>query len=639
MIYTNTLRSKMNGGWQPRCAGGEGCVGGGVLLVFPADDLLTLSLPPPRTTNLVALHSFLGLQKQIKDQYRKQALKLHPDKAVSQGMDKDKAEEIFKKLQDAYETLSDPAKRKEFDSMDEFDDYLPSTCTNAADFYKIFGTAFKRQARWSEKKPPLLGDDKEPFARVQAFYDFWFKFKSWRIFPHPDEEDEEQATGRDERRWIQKHNQRLRAGAKKEEGKRIREFVDAAWNADPRVARENDKKKEEREARRLAKQAEKDKRHRSENADAIAAAEAAAAAEAKAKEEIEAEKNRLKEEKKRMREYRASLAKKCRGESLASNEDVSYMCEHFGLSEFMDIAEQLEKIGNDKEEATKALAVSIEAVRARVARGEAAKAAKMEVVEERLANGATAHHDKQVKEMTPWTEEEFRSLEKGMKKYPVGTKNRWEVVAQYVRTRTAEEVIVMVKENLAKGKIPDNLIKEGIVIKEKKKGNLVMTAEADVREQALTDVPLPMQDAAERADLKTQGAAVTVVSEVSGAWTAAQEQALVNAMKTFGNDVADRWERISVAVPVKNKAECMARFKELKDAFKKKEDRPPDGTSEWGPESEQALVKALKTVGKDVEDRWSKVAELVPGHSAAACQTKFKALKAAHSSKKKDAQV
>ena len=32
---------------------------------------------------------------------------------------------------------------------------------------------------------------------VDAFYTFWFSFKSWREFPHPDEEDIEQVGGAD----------------------------------------------------------------------------------------------------------------------------------------------------------------------------------------------------------------------------------------------------------------------------------------------------------------------------------------------------------------------------------------------------------------------------------------------------------
>lgn len=37
------------------------------------------------------------------------------------------------------------------------------------------------------------------------FYDFWFSFKSWRVFPHEDEEDVEQAEFREQRRWIERY--------------------------------------------------------------------------------------------------------------------------------------------------------------------------------------------------------------------------------------------------------------------------------------------------------------------------------------------------------------------------------------------------------------------------------------------------
>lgn len=94
-------------------------------------------------------------------------------------------------LQDAFETLSDPQKRREYDSVDDFDDSLPQTC-RSADFYAVFGSAFRRQARWSSKTPiPDLGVEEETYESVQAFYDFWFSFKSWREFPHEDEEDPE----------------------------------------------------------------------------------------------------------------------------------------------------------------------------------------------------------------------------------------------------------------------------------------------------------------------------------------------------------------------------------------------------------------------------------------------------------------
>ena len=566
---------------------------------------------------------------------------MHPDKAVAQGVPKEEAEETFKKLQDAYATLSDPAKRKEFDSLDEFDDYLPSTC-DAADFFKVFGPAFKRQSKWSEKKAPVLGDEATDFARVQAFYDFWFRFKSWRIFPHPDEEDEEQASGRDERRWIQKHNERLRSKAKKEETKRIREFVDAAWACDPRVAAAHLEKKKHREKNRQAKQEAREQRLAEQRR---AAAEARAAKEAElaaAKQREEEQRAREKDEKRQMREFRAHVAKACRARELASNEEIAFLCDTCVLSEFEALATALDGTAGVAAERS-AVAGVLEGVRARVAAEEAERAARAAEVGERLANEGQVSHARKLEEMGEWSEEELHLLDKGMKKYPVGTKSRWEAIAAYIRSRTAAEVIVMVKEHLAKGKIPNSLVKDGIVIKEKYKGNLAMKQDADTRDAAFTDVRLP--DAKDRADLATPSAAVTSVGEQSGAWTAGQEQALVNAMKTFGKEMADRWDRIAMAVPGKSKAECVARFKELQKAFQEKKKGPAANgdpaeakegeakDSAWSLEEEQRFVKALKTVPKDADGRWEKIAELA-GKTPKECKQKFLSLKAAHQKKK-----
>jgi hypothetical protein len=41
-------------------------------------------------------------------------------------------------------------------------------------------------------------------TQVTAFYDFWYTFKSWREFPHPDEEDVEAAESREHRRWMER---------------------------------------------------------------------------------------------------------------------------------------------------------------------------------------------------------------------------------------------------------------------------------------------------------------------------------------------------------------------------------------------------------------------------------------------------
>merc|ERR1712195_244345 len=216
--------------------------------------------------------------KDIKDAYRKMSLKYHPDKNLDNA---EFAEEKFKQVQRAHDNLTDQEKRRAFDSIvaDSYDK-IPSGTEDPALYFETYGEAFGRYARWSETKPiPSLGADEDDIALVDAFYEFWFDFKSWRDFSFDDEHDPEEAEDREEKRWMQRENERERKRYKKEETKKIRKLVDQAMERDPRIERQRQLEIAEKKA---AKTAKFNKRNAEKQAeiDAAAAAEAAKSADA-----------------------------------------------------------------------------------------------------------------------------------------------------------------------------------------------------------------------------------------------------------------------------------------------------------------------------------------------------------------------
>ena len=108
----------------------------------------------------------------------------------------EKDKEVWLKIQSAYETLSDPIKRKKYDSSLPFDEKIPGEddIENDDDFFNKFGKVFQNNARFSVNKPvPNLGDMNTPLDQVFKFYEFWDKFKTWREFSQYDEYDPEEA--------------------------------------------------------------------------------------------------------------------------------------------------------------------------------------------------------------------------------------------------------------------------------------------------------------------------------------------------------------------------------------------------------------------------------------------------------------
>ncbi|KAI7843108.1 hypothetical protein COHA_003279 [Chlorella ohadii] len=553
------------------------------------------------------LYSLLGLQHerwmaseaQIKAAYRKAALIHHPDKQGAQDEAALKAaEDKFKKLQEAYETLSDPAKRREYDSTDDFDDSLPTECA-PADFYKVFGAAFRRNSRWSVNQPvPDLGDADAPMDKVDAFYNFWYAFKSWREFPHPDEEDIEQAESREHRRWIERYNRKLREQGKKEEFRRIRDFVDCAYKQDPRILRRKEEERAERERRKAEKEAERqrqleEERRKAEEAAAAAAAEEAAAAEARKQRQVE---------KKALQRERARLRRLCAGEGggegsssglpagAVDSEDVEQLCSNLGLEGLQRLCDQLAAVDLDAEAKRAAVQQQLAAVGQQLQQEQAQKDAAAQAAAAALRDQAKQERQQIRAKLSEWSEEEVRMLKKALDKFPPGTSKRWEAVQAYVRTRTVEEILDMVKHGLKAGKV-GGVQSETFVVAKKRQGNLANTAAADSRAMAFTDVQVNLKGdaavllepglaaaaaapaggaAAAPAAAAAAPAPATVVSAASGEWSEEQELALVKALKQVGKDAEDRWGQVAALVPGKTKAQCFKRFKELKEAHKAK---------------------------------------------------------------------
>ncbi|KFM27960.1 DnaJ-like protein subfamily C member 2 [Auxenochlorella protothecoides] len=408
------------------------------------------------------LYALLGLQNerwmatpdQIRLAYRKSALLHHPDKqGIPSGdeVGKQEAEDKFKAIQEAYETLFDPAKRREFDSLDEFDDSLPGEVESAEAFYTVYGQAFSRNSRWAVHQPaPTLGDDTSSYEEVDKFYDFWYGFKSWREFPHPDEEDIEQAEGREHKRWIERINAKLREKGTKAEARRIRELA----------------------------------------------------------------------EKKATQKERAALRRVWAAQTdlhAAVDEDaVEQLCAGLALAQLRDLNAELSRVGAELEE-------------------------RLAALDARLAT--------------------VRLLQKALDKWPAGTAKRWEVVQGYVRTRTTDEILDMVKHGLKAHAA--RAVPQTYEVAAKRQGNTVIRSEATERHTSFTDVDVPAVNGSKPGTASPEAAAPVQ-------WTEAQELALIKALKVVRKEVPDRWEVVSSLVPGRTKADCFTRFKQMKAAHKAK---------------------------------------------------------------------
>lgn len=147
-----------------------------------------------------------------------------------------------------------------------------------------------------------------------------------------------------------------------------------------------------------------------------------------------------------------------------------------------------------------------------------------------------------------WTEDDLIELVRLVKKYPGGTTDRWEIIAEMMG-RSVSEVTYMA------AKMKD--------VGYKVVGQTESVAETIVQE-------------ASKQKVKTKKTETVPVddADVTTSWTQAQQAALESAIQKYPKSgSADRWQKIANNVPGKSKEECITRYKYLVELVKKQKEK------------------------------------------------------------------
>jgi len=498
--------------------------------------------------------------------YKRKVLRHHPDKRRGRGehVDDDNNTDYFTCITRSYEVLGSEVRRRAYDSVDEAaNDSVPAlgSAETAPDaFYTAFGALFAANARWSKKRPvPALGHATTEWCHVENFYDFWFDFDSWREFSYLDEEDKDKGENRDERRWIERQNKAARQRRRNDEMRRLTRLVETARASDPRVARHDAAEREARDAEKNRRRSEQqarqaqdaEARRQREAAEAEAQrleAETHAKAQEVARREAQSRKAALKKE-------RRTLRQRCREWEYfvgQGDDQVTLMAACEALVERLAVCQinalnaALQPVnGMTRLDARKVF----DAANAQLHSKQVEERDQVAVAAATSAAAAATAKPAASDACTYWSYELTQSLIKAVKMFPSGTYDRWETMATFLNQHVPEA---------------NNQVTAKEVLRQTK---TLQQDDSGLRQEANRQAYARL---AETVRSNTETAKESVPTEriaadvASGApWSPDEQQALEKALRTFGSDTPNRWERISEAVSGRSKRECMLRFKEL----------------------------------------------------------------------------
>lgn len=446
-------------------------------------DLSLIKIPEgvnPQNLHKYTLYDILGFpaelgdsadEEAIKKAYHKAVLMYHPDKAPFKDQNGNEDRCVFLKIQEAFKVLCSESLRRAYDSQLPFDDAIPNEeitdkflAKGDHKFFKLFGPIFKRNARWSTKKPvPELGDMETDMNDVLDFYSFWNKFDSWRDYTGKDCDNRpEDAGDRYERRHMEKENAKKAVKLKAKEMQRIIELVTLAERKDPRIVAAKN-------ARRIAKESAANAREeaaRMQESNEKAAAEWIVSEETAQKEALGTTKAEREKAKKKMSAERNLLKKLLRAASglglgdkgeygPCTEADVEVIAANADMSDLQAMTSAMGGKEAEKDNSLfKSAGLDIVAIKLSVYADKASIAEEDERLakEAKIRESSSPHKQGKVKEVRVWTEEQDSFVKTALSRYPVSHVTRWQAITNFLNDRLKlQKNFISVKEAQVRG--------------------------------------------------------------------------------------------------------------------------------------------------------------------------------------------
>ncbi|XP_059159978.1 dnaJ homolog subfamily C member 1-like [Physella acuta] len=202
-----------------------------------------------------------------------------------------------------------------------------------------------------------------------------------------------------------------------------------------------------------------------------------------------------------------------------------------------------------------------------------------------------SNHDKKdtdVQKKGEWSDEDLILLSKAVNKFPGGTHQRWEKIAEMVG-RSVQEVTLKAKETkgnysmhlstAVQNSVPslNNAISDYIITQNEDGEDIVLFPDGNNESQVRKrQRPTKLVKTPERTLLIAQGTTSTSEGtkladvQPDKIWTQNQQTIFEWALKQFPKGTEARWEKVAEHIPGKSKEDCIRRFKELAELVSRK---------------------------------------------------------------------